>query len=76
MRNTPYSRGSASGSGSGAAAEGIRMAAAVLMRAALRDRGATPQRREHLQALAEHLSEVAGDLGETPRPSNPPMWRG
>jgi hypothetical protein len=51
------------------------MAAAVLMRAAMRDRGNTPNRREDLQALAEHLSEVAGDLEDTPRPSNPPMWR-
>lgn len=67
MHNAPRSRGSA--------AEGIRMAAAVLMRAAVSDRGVTPHRREHLEALAQHLSEVAGDLEETPRPSNPPMWR-
>jgi hypothetical protein len=42
--------------------EGLRMAAAVLARAAMFDRGATPGRRENLEALAEHLATIAREL--------------
>ena len=76
MRPTPSSRPVlARRSQAAPAVEGIRMAAAVFMRAAVRDQGITPMRRENLEALAALLSEVAGDLEEAPRPSNPPMWR-
>jgi hypothetical protein len=49
------------------------MAAAVLARAAMRDRGRTPGRREDLEALATQLADLAADLEDTLRwrPSRP-----
>jgi hypothetical protein len=63
-----------SGRGKRATAEGIRMAAAVLARAAMSDRGDVPGRQQGLEALAEHLAKLAHEIDDSPRPSNPPEW--